>query len=160
MTYPCVQSDAARPESFRYAVLPYQRELLDQIPRPLPSVGVDWVPASIGIDELREQYFVKGRPVVIGPGLLDNWPAMRRWTRSSLLRQYPGVMLNASNMPKPQYAVKPDDPSKSEVEDVGHIWEGEPFYFSHQGHISPKVRCIHCATFGQLAGGFAVGFAV
>ena len=29
--------------------------------------------------------------VVIGPGLLDDWPAMQRWTKSSLLQQYAGV---------------------------------------------------------------------
>ena len=48
-----------------YSVLPYQRKLLDQLPPPLPSVGVDWVPASITSDELRDQYFLKGRPVFL-----------------------------------------------------------------------------------------------
>ena len=48
---------------------------------------VDWIPGTSTAEELRTNYIEKGRPVVIGAGVLNNWPANRLWTRHSLLKR-------------------------------------------------------------------------
>jgi len=62
--------------------------------------GVKHLPADVSAEEVYG-YIKAGRPFVIAKGLLDDWPAMHKWTKEGLLKHYPGIKLKVAKGPKP-----------------------------------------------------------
>ena len=64
--------------------------------------------------DARTGAFVEGHmqpnlPVVIGAGLIEAWPAVRRWTRAGLLESYPATKVYASTQPRDRFSVEWND---------------------------------------------------
>lgn len=66
-------SKAVKVGSAGFALCQHQVHALNMVPPLGPSRAVAHVAASLSADDFYWDYIIRGRPVVIGKGLLDNW---------------------------------------------------------------------------------------
>ena len=62
---------------------------------------IDHVRADMTAEDFAAKYVTTNRPVVIGRGLLDSWPALQRWTKQGLLEHYGKEVVFPSGVPLP-----------------------------------------------------------
>ena len=71
-------SEAIKLGNGGFALCQHQVHALDMVPPLGPSNAVAHVAADLTADDFYWDYVIRGRPVVIGKGLLDNWPVKKK----------------------------------------------------------------------------------
>jgi hypothetical protein len=94
---------AAMAASFGFEIQPHHQNAISNVQAiAITSEQVDWVSAKEMTSKMFEEEYLKlNRPVVIGKGLIESWPAKQKWTAFDLIASYGALEFKVGNGPQP-----------------------------------------------------------
>jgi hypothetical protein len=129
--------DTTEKLEFGIKIQPHHEQALSKIQAISPSSEkVDWIAAKDLTSEIfKEEYLKLNRPLIMGKGLIESWPANQKWTSFDLIAQHGTKQFKVGNGPQPSdYGLTL---SQEEKEDVAHFedWlkeqEEQGFTYDH-----------------------------